>query len=137
MIGVVLGLGTSVSHGTSFAHSPQHKVKVLATCSGAQGPSGAPITFQHCFGPGKVSFCNKKTQELFVTSLQTQVDHLMMRLPNFDLVTQPRSLNAPDTMGTPWESRLGPKLDFGDLQLNLRFCQKWGAVEGVQLFTLM
>ena len=65
------------------------------------------------------------------------MDHLMMRLPNFDLVTQPRSLNAPDTMGTPWESKLGPKLDFGDLQLNIQFCQKWGAVEGVQLFTLM
>ena len=57
----------------------------------------------------------------------------MMRLLNFDLMTQQRSLKAPDTMGTPWESRLGPNLDFGGHQLNLQFCPKRGSVEGAEL----
>ena len=137
VFGGFLGFWTLVSHGNTFVHSLWCKGEVMATSSRAWGPSEVPIPFQHNQTPEKASCCNKGTTRLCATSLQTEMDHMMMRLLKFDLVTQQRSLKAPDTMGTPWESRLGPNLDFGGHQLNLHFCPKWGLVEGAQLFTPM
>ena len=71
VFGGFLGFWTLVSHGNTFVHSLWCKGEVMATSSGAWGPSEVPIPFQHNQATGKASCCNKETTRLCAPSLQT------------------------------------------------------------------